>query len=68
MRDYYSLSAFFNSIDENGMYDDADKVPSPSLLLADRRATGACSTAAQQKIAAAEAALAEAIGVGRAAV
>ena len=32
-RDYYSLSAFFNSIDENGMYDHAAKVPSPSLLL-----------------------------------
>jgi hypothetical protein len=32
-RDYYALSAFFNSIDENGMYDRADKVPSPSLLL-----------------------------------
>jgi hypothetical protein len=33
MRDYYSLSAFFNSIDENGLYDNAAKVPSPSLLL-----------------------------------
>jgi hypothetical protein len=33
MRDYYSLSAFFNSIDENGMYDNAAKVPSPSMLL-----------------------------------
>jgi hypothetical protein len=32
-RDYYSLSAFFNSIDENGMYDNAAKTPSPSLLL-----------------------------------
>jgi hypothetical protein len=32
-RDYYSLSAFFNSIDENGLYDRSDKVPSPSLLL-----------------------------------
>src|SRR3954453_3662398 len=31
-RDYYSLTAFFNSIDENGMYD-IGKVPSPSLLL-----------------------------------
>src|SRR5262249_41067851 len=29
----YSLSAFFNSIDENGMYDNAAKVPSPTLLL-----------------------------------
>jgi hypothetical protein len=32
-RDYYSLSAFFNSIDENGMYDATAKVPPPSLLL-----------------------------------
>jgi hypothetical protein len=33
MRDYYSLSAFFNSIDENGVYDRTEKVPSPTLLL-----------------------------------
>ncbi len=33
MRDYYSLSAFFNSIDENGLYDRTEKVPSPTLLL-----------------------------------
>ncbi|MAT73313.1 MAG: hypothetical protein CMJ58_27830 [Planctomycetaceae bacterium] len=32
-RDYYSMMAFFNSIDENGLYDRADKVPAPSLLL-----------------------------------
>jgi hypothetical protein len=32
-RDYYSLSAFFNSIDEYGLYNDADRVPTPSLLL-----------------------------------
>jgi hypothetical protein len=32
-RDYYSLSAFFNSIDENGMYDHPAKVPTPSVLL-----------------------------------
>ena len=32
-RDYYSMFAFFNSIDENGMYDNAAKVPSPSLLI-----------------------------------
>lgn len=32
-RDYYSLSAFFNSIDENGVYDNSEKVPAPSLLL-----------------------------------
>ena len=33
MRDYYSLSSFFNSIDESGVYDRTDKVPCPSLLL-----------------------------------
>ncbi len=33
MRDYYSMSAFFNSIDENGVYDNTEKVPVPSLLL-----------------------------------
>ena len=32
-RDYYSLSAFFNSIDENGLYDRTEKVPSPTMLL-----------------------------------
>src|SRR5262245_59692816 len=32
MRDYYSFSSFFNSIDENGMYV-IGKVPSPTLLL-----------------------------------
>lgn len=33
MRDYYSLSAYFNSIDESGVYDRTEKVPCPSLLL-----------------------------------
>lgn len=33
MRDYYSLSAFFKSIDESGVYDRSQKVPCPSLLL-----------------------------------
>jgi hypothetical protein len=32
-RDYYSIMAFFNSIDENGMYDHSAKTPAPSLLL-----------------------------------
>jgi hypothetical protein len=32
-RDYYALSAFFNSVDEYGLYDRADIVPTPSLLL-----------------------------------
>ncbi|MGB7348030.1 MAG: DUF1553 domain-containing protein [Pirellulaceae bacterium] len=33
MSDYYSLSAFFNSIDESGVYDRTEKVPCPSMLL-----------------------------------
>ncbi len=33
MRDYYSMSAFFNSIDESGVYDRTEKVPCPSMLL-----------------------------------
>ena len=32
-RDYYSLSAFFNSIDEYGTYNDSPHVPTPTLLL-----------------------------------
>ncbi len=32
-RDYYSLFAFFNSIDESGVYDRTEKVPCPSMLL-----------------------------------
>ncbi len=33
MRDYYSLGAFFNTIDESGVYDRTAKVPCPSMLL-----------------------------------
>ncbi|MCO8121658.1 DUF1553 domain-containing protein [Stieleria sp. TO1_6] len=32
-RDNYALSAYFNSIDESGVYDRTEKVPCPSLLL-----------------------------------
>lgn len=32
-RDHYSFMAFFNSIDENGLYDHPAKVPSPTLML-----------------------------------
>ncbi len=32
-KDYYSLGAFFNSIDEYGLYNDTAHVPTPSLLL-----------------------------------
>jgi hypothetical protein len=47
-RDYYSLSAFFNSIDENGMYDHATKVPAPSLLLPTAEQQAALDAAKQQ--------------------
>ncbi|HLJ56705.1 MAG TPA: DUF1553 domain-containing protein [Chthonomonadaceae bacterium] len=32
-KDYYSFSSFLNSIDEYGLYDRADIVPSPTILL-----------------------------------
>ena len=32
-REYYSLHAYFNSIDEWGMYHDSSRVPTPALLL-----------------------------------
>ncbi|MGD9633114.1 MAG: DUF1553 domain-containing protein [Pirellulales bacterium] len=55
-RDYYSLSAFFNSIDESGMYIETAKVPTPSLLLPTVEQEAALSDA-KQAIAAAEAEL-----------
>ncbi|QDT68677.1 Planctomycete cytochrome C [Planctomycetes bacterium MalM25] len=63
-RDYYSLSAFFNSIDENGVYDNSEKVPAPSLMLPTdeqaatleeaRRAVEAAEAAYQDAVANAE--------------
>ena len=35
-RDYYSLFAYFNSIDEAGLYIDDVRVPTPSVLLPDQ--------------------------------
>ncbi|HMP79934.1 MAG TPA: DUF1549 domain-containing protein, partial [Pirellulaceae bacterium] len=32
-RDYYQLTAFFNSIDEAGTYNDASHIPTPTVLL-----------------------------------
>ncbi len=64
MRDYYSLMAFFNSIDENGMYDHASKVPTPSLLLPTPEQEAQLA-AARDKVAAAEGALAEGIADSR---
>ncbi len=52
MRDYYSLSAFFNSIDENGLYDHADKVPSPTMLLPTTEQEAALETATKNLVAA----------------
>jgi len=64
MRDYYSLMAFFNSIDEYGLYDHAAKVPPPSLLLPTPQQEAALSEA-QEKLAAAETALAKTIAEGQ---
>ncbi len=47
-RDYYSLSAFFNSIDENGLYDNTEKVPSPTMLLPTPEQEAALATARRQ--------------------
>jgi hypothetical protein len=63
MRDYYSLTAFFNSIDENGMYDNAVKVPSPSLLLPTEEQASRVAEA-RGKIHEAEAALAKVVAEG----
>ena len=62
-RDYYSLSAFFNSIDENGMYDNSRKVPSPTLMLPTAEQEASLAEAAEA-VAAAEQRLAEAIAGG----
>jgi hypothetical protein len=64
MRDHYSLMAFFNSIDENGMYDSPAKVPSPSLLLPTPEQESQLA-AAREKVAEAEAALAKVIEDGQ---
>ena len=63
MRDYYSLLAFFNSIDENGLYDHTLKVPAPALLLP-TEAQVARLAAAEREVVAAEAALTMAINEG----
>jgi hypothetical protein len=59
-RDYYSLSAFFNSIDENGLYDHAAKVPSPSLLLPTEEQASRLE-AARRQVTLAESELAEVV-------
>lgn len=62
-RDYYSLSAFFNSIDESGMYDRSDKVPSPTILLPDEKQQAALRNA-HERIEAAESDVQAAIANG----
>ncbi len=64
MRDYYSLTAFFNSIDENGLYDHQSKVPAPSLLLPTGEQEKQLA-AVRQKITQAEATLQKTIADGR---
>lgn len=51
-RDYYGLGAFFNSIDEYGLYNDSARVPTPSLLLpndSQAKAMAATATALKEK-------------------
>ncbi|WP_047814673.1 DUF1553 domain-containing protein [Rhodopirellula islandica] len=47
-RDFYSLSAFFNSIDESGVYDRTEKVPCPSMLLPTEEESAALEQARTQ--------------------
>jgi hypothetical protein len=53
-RDYFSLTSFFNSIPENGLYDHPAKIPSPSLLLPtpeqQQKITQTADTAKQQAL------------------
>ena len=58
-RDYYSLSAFFNSIDENGMYDDTDQSAVAVAAAADAGAGRRSWQRPAQRVAAAEAELAD---------
>jgi hypothetical protein len=62
-RDYYSLSSFFNSVDENGMYDSAAKVPSPALMLPSAQQEKQLADA-RENVNRAEAALAATIAAG----
>ncbi len=48
-KDYYSLSAFFNSIDEYGLYNDTAHVPTPSMLLPTPEQKKAMSTTAAER-------------------
>jgi len=50
-RDYYSLSSFFNSIDEYGLYNDTAHVPTPSMLLPtpEQRKTMSSTTAERKE-------------------
>jgi len=51
-KDYYSLGAFFNSIDEYGLYNDTEHVPTPSMLVAtaeQKKAMTATANALQEK-------------------
>ncbi len=47
-RDYYSLSAFFNSIDDYALYNDTEHVPTPSMLLPDAAQEKAMSATAAE--------------------
>ncbi|MFP6723787.1 MAG: DUF1553 domain-containing protein [Candidatus Poribacteria bacterium] len=50
-KDYYSLSAFFNNIDESGLYSHfTNAVPTPTLLMTDSEAEGKLTELEQQVI------------------
>ncbi|MEO1616094.1 MAG: DUF1553 domain-containing protein [Planctomycetota bacterium] len=64
MRDYYALSAFFNSIDESGVYDRTEKVPCPSMLLPNEEQSRELE-AARLAVESAEQAYRDAVAVAR---
>jgi hypothetical protein len=47
-RDFYSMSAFFNNIDEHGTYNDTPHVPTPAMLLPTAEQEAAMTATAKQ--------------------
>ena len=57
-RDFYALASFVNNVDEYGLYNQSDIVPTPSLLLP-TNAQDAAITVAKQRVAKLEASLSD---------
>ncbi len=61
-RDYYALASFVNNVDEYGLYNQSDIVPTPSLLIP-TNAQEAAIARAKERVATLEKTLSEHIGV-----